>query len=520
MTLDQASAAQQASHVQQASEVQQARTTGLHPAVGAATVFIASAAVLVLEIVAMRLVAPYIGITLQTSSAVIGVALSAMALGAWTGGRLADRRDAERLLAPVLVAAGVLAAATVPLVRLAGEHLQGSSSAGTVLVLAVLAVFAPSALLSTVTPIVVKTQLADLGRTGSTVGRLSGIATLGAITATFLTGFVLLGAFRSSAIVLGTGGLLVVTGLALLVRRPDGRTVAAAAVAVPLVPWLFLAAPNPCQFETDYHCAGVVETPPGSSTRELRLDTLAHGLTDLDDPTQLGYAYLQAMAAALDGVREPGTKAAGLYLGAGAMSLPRYLAATRPGSHADVLEIDPGVVRIDRDYLGGATVPGVGVRYGDGRTLVRRTPRGRYDVVVGDAFGGVAVPWHLTTLEAASDLRDRLAPDGVYVLNLVDSGRDAFARAEVATLRRVFPHVAIAADRATLSGAPGSGGNHVVMASMRPLPVGRITGRLQRTAPLWRLLDEPATAAFAGAAQVLTDDFAPVDQLFTPFDWA
>jgi len=326
---------------------------------------------------------------------------------------------------------------------------------------------------------------------------------------------VLLGAFRSSVIVLGTAGLLAAAGLALLVRRPDGRTLAGAAVAVPLVPWLFLAAPNPCMFETDYHCASVVETPPGSSTRELRLDTLAHGRADLDDPGQLTYPYLQAMAAAVNGVHDAGTAVKGLYLGAGAMSLPRYEEATRPGSTADVLEIDPGVVRIDEEYLGTGDIRGVSMRYGDGRTLVHGTPQGGYDVVVGDAFGGVAVPWHLTTLEAATDLRARLAPGGVYVLNLIDSAPDAFARAELATLRRVFPHVAVAADPATLARAEGSGGNHVVIAATSPLPVDGIAAGLRQTTPEWHLLDEQATAAFASGGQVLTDDYAPVDQLFT-----
>ena len=169
------------------------------------------------------------------------------------------------------------------------------------------------------------------------------------------------------------------------------------------------------------------------------------------------------MAAGLDGVRDPGTPVKGLYLGAGAMSLPRYLAATRSGSTAEVLEIDPGVVRIDDHYLGTADLHGVSVRYGDGRTLVRSAPEASYDLVVGDAFGGVAVPWHLTTLEAAADLRDRLAPGGVYVLNLIDSAPDAFARAELATLRQVFPHVVVAADEGTLAGA--GGGNHVVVAA-------------------------------------------------------
>ncbi len=490
--------------------------SALPPAVGAALVFLASAAVLVLEIVAMRLVAPYIGITLQTSSAVIGVALSAMALGAWLGGRLADRRDAERLLAPVLVVAGLLGAATVPAVRVVGQQVHDSTAPVSVLLLAVVAVFAPCALLSTVTPVVVKTQLADLRRTGSTVGRLSGIATLGAITATFLTGFVLLGAFRSSFIVVGTGGLLVVTGLALLVRRPDRRTLGVAAVAVPLLPWLFLGTPNPCQFETDYHCARIDETPPGSTVRELRLDTLAHSSVDLQDPAALAYPITRAMTAAVDAAR-PGTDPlAALYIGGGAMTLPRYQAATRPGSTAQVLEIDGKVTALSRTYLGAADIPRLQVTTGDARTAVRRSAPGSYDLVVGDAFGGLAAPWHLTTVEAARDIRTALRPDGVYVANLIDYSPDRFVRAEIATLRTLFRHVVVASGAGVLAGVEGTGGNHVVVASQLPVPVDAYAEKLRTAVPGWQVLDEEATAAFAGDAPVLTDDFAPVDQLFTP----
>ncbi len=491
------------------------RRSRLHPGLGAALVFVASAAVLVLEIVAMRLVAPYIGITLQTSSAVIGVALSAMALGAWLGGRFADRRDAERLLAPVLVAAGVLGIATVPAVRIAGEQVSDSASPVSVLLLAVLAVFAPCALLSTVTPVVVKTQLADLGRTGSTVGRLSGIATLGAITATFLTGFVLLGAFRSSVIVIGTGALLVVAGLALLVRRPDRRTLVAAAVALPLAPWLFAGAPNPCQFETDYHCARVVETPPGSTVRELRLDTLAHSSVDLADPAALAYPVTKAMTAAVESALPGNRPLHALYIGGGAMTLPRYQAATRPGSSADVLEIDGKVTALSRTYLGAADIPRLTVTTGDARTAVRRSAPGSYDLVVGDAFGALAAPWHLTTVEAARDIRTALKPDGVYVANLIDYTPDRFVRAEIATLRTLFAHVVVTSDAGVFTGGEEAGGNHVVVASQQPVPVADLARRLRTAVPGWRLLDADETAAFAADARVLTDDFAPVDQLFT-----
>src|SRR3984893_19289571 len=191
-----------------------AAEASLHPRLAAALVFFASGAVLVIEVVALRLVAPYVGVRVQTSSAVIGVALAAIALGAWTGGRLADLTGPRRLIAPNLVVAGLVTCLTLPLVRLAGPILA-SSDPLTVTLLAFIAVFAPCVVLAAVPPMVVKLQLRDLHRTGTVVGRLSGIGTLGAIVATFLTGFVLLAAAPTSLIFLSVGGAAVVVGLVL-----------------------------------------------------------------------------------------------------------------------------------------------------------------------------------------------------------------------------------------------------------------------------------------------------------------
>ena len=169
------------------------KASALPPGLAATAVFLASAAVLVLEVVGLRLVGPYLGVTLQTSSAVIGIALAAIAYGAWTGGWLADRVDPRRLLAPAFLLAAAATAVTLPVVRWAGELLRGSASAG-ILLLTALAVFVPAALLSAITPLVVKLQLRDVGRTGRVVGKLSSIGTIGGITATLGTGFILVAA--------------------------------------------------------------------------------------------------------------------------------------------------------------------------------------------------------------------------------------------------------------------------------------------------------------------------------------
>jgi MFS family permease len=480
---------------------------------GSLLVFLASAAVLVLEIVAMRLAAPYIGVTLQTSSAVIGTALTAMALGAWLGGRLADRVEPRVVLGPLFVVGGLLTMLIVPVVRQFGPSVSDLPDVVAVLVLAVLAVFLPAGVLSAITPVVIKHELADLGRTGSVVGRMSGIATAGGIGATFLTGFVLLAAFRTSDILIGTGILLLAPGGWLLLRRPQSVVVGGTMCTLALLPWAFVASPNPCQVETQYHCVRVEQDQANPTGRRLWLDTLNHSYVDLGDARILAFEYVRTMAALADVVRPAPDPIDGLYVGGGGFTLPRYEAATRPGSSATVVEIDPGVVDVSRRYLGARDLPQTVVRVGDGRTVVAAERAAVYDVVFGDAFGGLAVPWHLATREAAADVHRVLRPGGVYLVNVVDYQPESFIKAEIATLRSVFRYVAMTAPAGTVSGA--GGGNHVLVASDSPLPMARIAGRVPAETPGWAAFDPDTTARFVGAAMVLTDDLAPVDQLIT-----
>lgn len=491
------------------------RPRALPQRVAELVVFLAAAAVLVLEIVALRLVAPYVGLTLETSSAVIGTALAAIAGGAWTGGRWADGTDAARWLGPILILGGLLIMLTLPAVRYVGAATQGSGDASVVLLMAMVAVFPPAALLSAVTPMVVKLQLADLGRTGTVVGRFSGIGTLGAITATFLTGFVLLATLPSSVILIGTGTVMVVAGALLSWYRgtrvwPGWVQGLAVLLGVPTV---VVTAPDPCQVETAYHCAVVRTAAERPTGRVLQLDNLRHSYVDLTDRRHLEFEYIQVMAAAADQVREPRAPLSTLLIGGGGFTLPGYLAATRPGSSSTVLEIDPGVVDLARRELDVDRIPGLTVRIGDARTNLTRQPPGHFDLIVGDAFGGVAVPWHLTTRETALQIRHLLRDDGIYVVNVIDYPPDSFARAELATLRSVFDHVAIAAASSTFSGT--GGGNHVLLASTAPLPVDGLTEQIAQTTASWKLLDPASTARYAGDAAVLTDDRAPIDQLIS-----
>src|SRR5918996_2695611 len=180
--------------------------------VAALTVFVASGAVLVLEILGIRLLAPYVGLTLETYTTIIGVVLGGIALGAATGGAAADTLEPRRLLALLLLAGGLLALATVPLVRVFGEAFEGAGQASA-LAISLFALLPPAAVLSAVTPVVVKLQLGDLAASGTVVGRLSAWATAGALAGTFCTGFVLVPLLPVRVTVLGLGAMLVAAGL-------------------------------------------------------------------------------------------------------------------------------------------------------------------------------------------------------------------------------------------------------------------------------------------------------------------
>jgi len=474
----------------------------------AALVFGASAAVLVVELVALRLLAPYLGLTLETSTLVIGTALVAIALGALYGGRAADSVAPRRAISPLLALSGAAVASTPFLVRAAGE-----SAPGLLFLVAGVTIIVPGALLSAVTPMVIKLMLTTLSETGTVVGRLSGIGTVGAIFGTVMTGFVLISRVPVTGIMVGLGLLLLIAAIVVEIgvrRRPP---------VLPLVLILLgavgaVVAPGGCDAETKYHCAEVVSDTARPGGRLLVLDGLHHSYVDVDDPTFLEFSYVKALAGVVDGSFEPRESLDAYHVGGGGVTFPRYLAKTRPGTRSLISEIDPGVVKVDTERLGLKTGPALRVRVEDGRLGVRRLPDSSRDLIVGDAFGGVSVPWHLTTVEYVEELRRVLRPDGVYAVNIIDFAPLGFARAELATLRRVFDHVALAADAYTLSGQ--GGGNLVAIASDSPIDKRTIDRGFAKKQVAWDVIDGDRLTKWIGGAAVLTDDYAPVDQLLTP----
>ena len=477
------------------------------PVAAAALVFAASGAVLVLEILAVRLLAPYVGLTLETTTAIIGAALAGIAAGAAAGGWLADRVDGRRLLAILLIAGGLLTILLVPLVRVLGPGARGQGGAAA-LGVTLVALVPPAALLSAVTPTVARLRLHDLAESGTVVGGISAWATAGALVGTFGTGFVLVPLMPVGAAVLAIGIALALLGAAIGVRtRAVGlATGATALLAAAGLGAAALAADSPCDRETTYHCASIEVDPAAPSGRTLVLDDAHHSYVDLRDPTRLGFPYTQWIADGIDGIAPPRAPLDVAWIGGGGFTLPRWLAATHPGSRSHVFEVDGELVELVRERLGLRTSPQLRVTVADARMALEREPSDSADVVVGDAFGNYAVPWHLATDEWTAEIQRVLRPEGLYALNVIDFPPLDLLRAETATLLERFRHVRLVT-RPDADGRPG-GGNAVLFASDRPLPAA-VTSRRAGGVTYSR----PEVARFADGATPLRDDFAPTDQL-------
>ncbi len=467
-----------------------------------------SASVLVLEILAGRLLAPYVGVSLQTYTGIIGTVLAGIAAGAWAGGWCADRFDSRRLLPILLMVGGGLAMSVIPVVRVLGRS-GTDSGIGRIVVLAGCGFLPVAAVLSAVPPAVVKLQLRDLDATGRTVGRLSAYSTGGAIGGTFFTGFVLVSWAAVSTLIVVVGAALCTFGLLLWLLLTRRRVIdAAAATAVAALAVVGVAFVDPaCRLDSAYYCVSVVAATDRPQGRVLMMDDLRHSYVDLADPTYLAFWYTRRLVDAID-LHSPAGPLQIAYLGGGGFTLPRAMRAERPGSAQTVFEIDPALVRFVRDELGFVPGEDVTVVVGDARMGVRAVADGRFDVVVGDAFGSRAVPWHLATEEFIAEIDRVLRPGGLYVANVIDEPGQRFLRAEAATIAAVLSYVVVVLGPQT---AAGRLGNSVIVASDHPLDAGAIERAMDADGDAGLIVGD-LTAFVAGAGR-LTDDYAPVDQL-------
>ncbi|WP_426323842.1 spermidine synthase [Microbacterium sp. E-13] len=256
---------------------------------------------------------------------------------------------------------------------------------------------------------------------------------------------------------------------------------------------------------SDGTLARVVRSPFGGGW-ELDVDGTPQSHVDLDDPTHLHFEYVARMGAVIDRLKLPGQPLTAIHLGAGALTIPRYIQATRPGSRQQVVELEAALWDLVRENLPLPRGAQIRVRIGDARETLARLPAGLVgaaDLVVSDVYSGAQTPAHLTTVEFFTEAARFLAPDGVLLVNVADGAGLAFARREVATVQAVLENVIVLAEVQTLKGRRF--GNLVIAASRARLPTEWLP-RLMAAGPHpakvaeGRELDE-----FARGARIATD---------------
>ncbi|MGH3169425.1 MAG: spermidine synthase [Trebonia sp.] len=256
----------------------------------------------------------------------------------------------------------------------------------------------------------------------------------------------------------------------------------------------------------------------------LFIDGVPQSQIDLDDPGYLEFEYVLRIAHVIDLAFPEGEPVRALHLGGGALTLPRYLAHTRPGAQQLVAEIDAELTELVREHLplpggrGGKGRSGrIRVRAEDARKVLESVRADSHDVIISDVYAGARTPFHMTTAECAQAAARALRPGGIYLVNVADGPPLKGIRSAVATVRSAFGETCIVAEPGVLRGRRTA--NFVIAASDRPLPVDRLRRKIAADSFPARAVDGDELDRFVSAAPVVTDATGPISTYPEPTNW-
>ena len=493
-------------------------------------VFTASGCVLALEIVAGRILAPIIGVSLYTWTSIIGIVLAGISIGNYLGGVIADRFPGRHVLGLVLLSSSVGSISILPLIEITSDGFSSVPIAMRIVLLTTILFSMPSVMLGMITPIVVKLRLSDIALTGNIVGKTYAVSTAGSIFGTFITGFMLIQWVGTRWVLLAVAVVLFL--LALAFGRPWKMKIPTAILlAIFIVVGTFAVKMGSlrasCLVESSYYCINISEQESnGRDVSTLSLDNLIHSYIDLDDPTFLVYEYERLFADISTYIGERNPHFNSLFIGGGGYTMPRFIETQYGESKIEVVDIDPAVTEVVHDYLGMPRDTSIITYNNDARTKFFELPENNYDLIAGDAFNHFSVPYHLTTLEFNKRIKELLKDDGIYVMNVIDklhSGR--FLRAIAHTLEQTFEFVYLMNDNPDWSNDDRY--TFVVVASDTPISLsdieeanasaGRLSIEFIQTHSTHIMSSEAYNAWINDKDNILlTDDFVPVDNLLAP----
>ncbi len=410
-----------------------------------------SAASLVVEIVAGRMLAPYVGMSLYTWTSVIAVVLIGFSMGHWWGGRIAEKPRTAALVFTgwLVLAAAVTTAGAVLALRLFAEYLLDAIDDPVWGIVSITfgVFFLPSLFAGVPAPVLAHIAVWDKQESaGRSLGAMFAAGAIGAIVGTLLAGFFFI-PWLGTAITLtivtityASAGILMIL-LATGISRISQMTAIALFAGTLSIVSVFQA--SPCTRESQYFCIRVIDVSanPQVPVRRMVLDHLSHG-TSAQDVPRVMFSEFTAMLDVIARGRKKERQFSSFFIGGGTYSVPRAWQHRNTGP-ITVAEIDPAVtaVAIENFWL---EPKGIKILHEDARRALRNRPGERYDVIVGDAFSDIAIPVHLITVEFFDLVAKRLEDDGIFLMNVIDFPERLHALAAIYnTLSAVFPEVEI-----------------------------------------------------------------------------
>ena len=483
------------------------------------TVFVCGAVVMVYEIIGSRIVSPFIGTSTYVWTSLIGVILASLSLGYWLGGRLADRHPEVKILAIVVFVAGGLVSMTI-LIKDLVLTAVASTPAGLEIksVFAAILLFAPASIaLGLVTPLAIRLKMTAVKDSGSTVGRLYALSTVGSIAGTFAAGFILIPFVGSTRTLYLIATVLFLISF-LLAPFAFSRTTLSVLVIFALgimgnelTSYYQLHTLGLRDVDTEYNRVQIFQATDSRTGRPMR--------AMMTDP------YFVQSVIYLDGedlfarytnfyhlVRHlrPQFRRS-LMIGGAGYSFPQDYLRKYPEATIDVVEIDPAMTEIAREHFRLQNDPELKIIHDDGRVFLNRSETGTYDAVLMDAFGSLfSVPHHLTTIEAVRQIDRVLDPKGVVIFNIgsaLTGESSRFLQAELATYKSVFPFVHVF--KVNADSPDERTQNVMIVACKSQCPV--IPSETGNDPEIARLLSHRYSADIPLDMPVLTDDLSPVE---------
>ena len=483
------------------------------------TVFLSGFIVLTYEVVGARILGPYYGTSTFVWTAMIGIILASLSIGYYIGGRLADRKDARiEHLANMILYAGLAIAVTYiirkPLLEILSQSTHDIRIGS---VIAAIILFLPaSILLGMVSPYAVKLRIEWLKSSGSTIGNMSALGTLGSILGTFISWFYLIPHFGMS-IILGILPLSLIF-LSLLIA-PHNRVIFKTVSSIVLI-FIFFS------LERAYAWSSIIEETDtlyshiriydkkdaitGERLRTMGINIENHSTMSLDSD-RLVNQYTKYYHLVRHFFPE---FSSGLMLWGAGYSFPKDYLAKYPHNTLDVVEIDPGVTDLAKKYFALEDHPNLTIHHEDARVFLNQNTK-KFDAIFGDAFTSwYSVPYQLTTQEAIQKQYDSLSDNGVVILNIIsaiEGEMGELLRAEYKTFKTVFPQVYILP---VSSPKDGTQIQNIVLIALK-----------SKTPPSWEsqdrelawFLSQRWALPIDDDMPLLTDDYAPVDHYVGKF---